>query len=167
MLHSLYGRMGTDTRGLDFEDFVPGRVFEGGERTVSAADIAAFAALSGDHNRLHLDEDYARSTPFGGCIAHGVLGLAVATGLLAQLGLTEGTLVALVGVSWRFVAPIRPGDRLGLRVRVAAARELPGRDRGLVTFTAGLANQDGAVVQEGELVELIRRRSSASHTSRT
>jgi acyl dehydratase len=91
----------------------------------------------------------------------------LATGLLAQLGLTEGTLVALVGVNWRFVAPIRPGDRLRLRVSVAAARELPGRDRGLVTFTAGLANQDGAVVQEGELVELVRRRSSASQTSRT
>jgi acyl dehydratase len=159
--------IGKEDRGLGFEQFWPGREFEGGERAVSDADIHAFAELSGDLNPLHLDDDYARSTPFGGRIAHGALGIAIATGLLAQRGLTAGTLIALVGVNWRFVAPIRPGDRLSLRLTVSSTRELSGRDGGLVTFAAVLTNQAAVVVQAGELVERVRRRSPASQTSRT
>ncbi len=144
--------------GLHFEEFEEGRTFEGGERTVGDAEIVAFAELSGDRNPLHLDEEYARGTPFGGRVAHGALGIAIATGLMARTGLTAGTLVALLGLDWRFVAPIRPGDRLRLTLRVAERRELPGRDRGVVKFVAELVNQQGALVQSGEIVELIRRR---------
>ncbi len=143
--------------GLHFEEFWPGREFDCGERAVTDADIRAFAELSGDLNPLHLDDDYARQTPFGGRVAHGALGIALATGLMALKGLTAGTLVALLGIDWKFVAPIRPGDRLRLRLRVAAQRDLPGRNRGVVTFAAELANQAATVVQSGEIVELIRR----------
>ena len=142
--------------GLRFEEFWEGREFDCGEREVGDAEIRAFAELSGDRNPLHLEEDYARSTPFGGRVAHGALGIAVATGLMAQAGLTAGTLVALLGLDWRFVAPIRPGDRLHLSLRVAGRRALPGRDRGVVKFVAELTNQAAVLVQSGELVELIR-----------
>lgn len=143
--------------GLHFEEFAAGRTFDCGERTVGDAEIVAFAELSGDRNPLHLDEEYARGTPFGGRVAHGALGIAIATGLMARTGVTAGTLVALLGLDWRFVAPIRPGDRLRLTLRVAGRRELPGRDRGVVKFVAELANQQGALVQSGEIVELILR----------
>jgi acyl dehydratase len=143
--------------GLHFEEFEEGRIFDCGEREVGDAEIVAFAELSGDRNPLHLDDEYARGTPFGGRVAHGALGIALATGLMAQAGLTAGTLVALLGIDWRFVAPIRPGDRLRLTLRVAARRELPGRDRGVVKFVAELVNQEGALVQSGEIIELIRR----------
>ena len=143
--------------GLHFEEFEEGRTFDCGERTVGDAEIVAFAELSGDRNPLHLDEAYASGTPFGGRVAHGALGIALATGLMAQTGLTAGTLVALLGLDWRFVAPIRPGDRLRLTLRVAGRRELPGRDRGVVKFVAELVNQQGALVQSGEVVELVRR----------
>ncbi len=143
--------------GLHFEEFEEGREFDCGEREIGDAEIRAFAELSGDMNPLHLDDDYARSTPFGGRVAHGALGIAVATGLMARTGLTAGTLVALLGIDWRFVAPIRPGDRLHLTLRVAARRELAGRDRGVVKFVAELVNQQAALVQSGEIVELIRR----------
>ncbi|MDE3156785.1 MAG: MaoC family dehydratase N-terminal domain-containing protein, partial [Acidobacteriota bacterium] len=96
--------------GLYFEDFTSGRRFETPGRLVTDEDIAAFAAVSGDRNPLHVDEAYAKTTAFGGRVAHGALGLAVATGLFSQLGITAGTLVALVGVDWNFRAPIRPGD---------------------------------------------------------
>lgn len=144
--------------GLYFEEFEEGRAFDCGGREVGDAEIVAFAELSGDRNPLHLDDDYARGTPFGGRVAHGALGIALATGLMAQSGLTAGTLVALLGIDWRFVAPIRPGDRLRLTLRVAARRELPGRDRGVVKFVAELVNQAGTLVQSGEIVELIRTR---------
>jgi acyl dehydratase len=81
---------------------------------------------------------------------------------MAQTGITAGTLVALLGLDWRFVAPIRPGDRLRLNLRVAARRELAGRDRGVVKFVAELVNQSGALVQSGEIVELLRRDPSAA-----
>lgn len=143
--------------GLRFEEFHEGRQFDCGVREIGDAEIRAFAELSGDANPLHLDDTYARNTPFGGRVAHGALGIAVATGLLAQSGITGGTLVALLGIDWRFVAPIRPGDRLRLTLRVAALRELPGRDRGVVKFVAELSNQRGELAQSGEIVELIRR----------
>ncbi|MBP7588028.1 MAG: MaoC family dehydratase N-terminal domain-containing protein [Thermoanaerobaculia bacterium] len=143
--------------GFYYEELPEGREFACGEREIGDAEIAAFAELSGDRNPLHLDEEYARGTAFGGRVAHGALGIAVATGLMAQSGLTAGTLVALLGLDWRFVAPIRPGDRLSLKLRVAARRDLPGRDRGVVKFVAELVNQRGELAQSGEIVELIRR----------
>ena len=143
--------------GLYFEELSEGREFACGERAIGDAEIAAFAELSGDRNPLHLDDEYARDTPFGGRVAHGALGIAIATGLMAQSGITAGTLVALLGLDWRFVAPIRPGDRLRLTLRVAARRELPGRDRGVVKFVAELVNQREELAQSGEIVELIRR----------
>jgi acyl dehydratase len=142
---------------LYFEEFTVGREFEAGERLVSDDDIRAFAEISGDHNRLHLDDAYARETPFGGRIAHGALGIAIGTGLLSQTGLTAGSLVALVGIDWKFIAPIRPGDRISARLRVVEQRALGGRDRGVVRLAMTLRNQAGDTVQEGTITELIRR----------
>src|ERR1039457_426214 len=126
---------------LFFEDFTPGREFVTGSRTVIDADIVAFARLSGDENPLHLDDAYARGTRFGGRIAHGALGVAMATGLLSQTGITSGSLVALLGIDWRFVAPLRPGDTIRLRLKVADTRPLEGKDRGLVVFAAKMLHQ--------------------------
>jgi acyl dehydratase len=143
---------------LWLEDFTPGREFQTGGRTVSDADIAAFAEVSGDRNPLHLDDAYAAATPFHGRIAHGALGIAIATGLLSQLGLTAGTLVALVGIDWRFTAPVRPGDTLTLRLQVSEARARDGSRQGLVKLAAQLVNQRQETVQEGVITEMIRTR---------
>jgi acyl dehydratase len=142
---------------LAFDDFVPGREFDAGSRVVSDADLSAFAALSGDENALHVDEAYARTTPFGGRIAHGALGIAIGTGLVSRAGLTRSTLIALLELRWTFVAPIRPGDTVRARVRVVERRLSSAGDRGVVTFAIELGNQRGEVVQEGTLIELIRR----------
>jgi len=144
--------------GLWFDELAPGTRLACGERTIGEPEIAAFAELSGDRNPLHLDEIAAREGPFGGRVAHGALGIAVATGLLAASGHTRGTLVALTGIEWRFLAPIRPGERVRLELAVESRRELAGRGHGLVTFAAELVAGDGRVVQRGRLVELIRRR---------
>jgi len=104
--------------GLFFEDFVEGRGFVTGPRTVTAADMAAFAALSGDDNAIHRDAVAAATAGFAAPIAHGALGIAIATGLASQLGLTRGTLLALAGLSWRFRAPILDGDTITLHLQV-------------------------------------------------
>ena len=127
-------------------------------REIAGADVAAFAALSGDHNPIHQDAEVARHAGFAGPVAHGVLGLSVATGLASQLALTRDSLVALTGVSWRFRAPVYAGDRLVLHLRVSSARVTSRDDRGLVVLAAELKNQHDAVVQDGEFIEVVRRR---------
>lgn len=145
-------------RGKYWEDLVPGSTFVSRARTVRRSDLRAFAALSGDRNPLHLDQRYASTTRFGRIVAHGVLGLALATGLLNRLGLTRRTLVALAGLEWRFLAPLYPGDRVRLVAAVRWKRKTSDPAVGLVKFRLELRNQRGRPVQEGTLVELVRRR---------
>jgi acyl dehydratase len=149
-----------------FEDLVEGQEFETAGRRISGEDVQAFAVLSGDHNALHVGDRGDEQSEFGGRIAHGVLGVAVATGLLSQLGLTRGSLVALLGVRWDFRIPVRPGDDLRARVRVLETRLARRGDRGVVRLEIRLFNQRGEVVQEGELTELVRCRSAAPSVPR-
>ena len=125
-------------------------------RVITDADVRAFAALSGDDNALHTDDEAARAAGFRSRIAHGMLGVAVASGLLARTGLTGGILIALAGVSWRFVAPIYPGDAIRLRVRVEERRASSKAGRDVVRLSLTLMNQDDVVVQEGEVTEVVR-----------
>lgn len=145
-----------------FEDLVPGRQFDAGRRVVSAADIAAFAALSGDRNPLHVEGEEAERGAFGGQVAHGALGVAIGTGLISEAGLTRGVLVALLELRWKFVAPILPGDAVHARVSVLERRPTKRDDRGIVRFAIDLRNQRNELVQEGELTELIARRAATS-----
>lgn len=141
-----------------FEDFAAGETFETRSRTVTDEDIRAFAEVSGDHNPLHLDDDYAARSAFGGRVAHGVLGLAIASGLVNESGLTRGTLVALAGIEWRFTRPLRPGDLVRARLRVEGARPTSGSDRGLVRLAVALVGADDLAFQEGVWTILVRRR---------
>jgi acyl dehydratase len=146
------------TEGLYYEELEPGRTLETGRAVVTDGMIAAFAEVSGDRNPLHLDEAYGRASVFGGRVAHGVLGLAVATGLINAAGATRGTLVAFLGLSWDFVAPLYPGTEVRVELEVRSRRETSNPDRGLVILAAALVDGSGGVVQRGELRLLVRRR---------
>lgn len=143
---------------LYYEDLEIGREFRTQARKVSEADVRAFAELTGDRNPVHLDRAFASKTVFGEPVAHGILGLALAAGLLSQLEITRDTLVALVGLEWRFRAPVRYGESIAARLKVKARRVTGKPDRGLVTFGVEVVNAKGEVVQEGELVELVLRK---------
>jgi len=145
--------------GMHFEDFEDAGQFVTAGRLITEADVHAFAELSGDRNPIHLDRAAAIAAGFAGPIAHGALGLSVATGLANRLELTRGTLVALVGVNWRFRAAIYYDDMVTLHLRVASRRATGNPARGLLTLAAELKNQRGEVVQDGEFVELIARRT--------
>jgi acyl dehydratase len=144
--------------GRYWEDLAPGARFRTGNRVVTQADVEAFAAVSGDANPLHLDEGYASRSVFGRRVAHGALGLAVATGLINRSGLTRGTLVAFLGLSWDFVAPLYPGTEVSVELEVTSRRETSRPERGLVVLAASLVDGAGEVVQGGELRLLVRRR---------
>ena len=151
--------------GRYYEEFEVGQTFVTEKRTISNADILAFAELSGDHNKLHIDEDYAKTTPFKTRIAHGPLGFAIATGLSYSTGLFDGTTLALLGVEWSFTAPIFPGDTLHVEMLVTSKRETSRPDRGIVKRDFKLINQDGVVVQKGMITVLLKRTSFNDRTA--
>ncbi|HEC35202.1 MAG TPA: dehydratase [Anaerolineae bacterium] len=143
-------------RGQYFEELTVGGAVESPGRTITEADILSFAGLSGDYNPLHTDAEYARTTIFGERIAHGLLGLSIASGLAWRTGLVEGTAEALVSVDWKFRAPIRIGDTIRLRAEVSKKKEMPRLGGGFVTLTTTLLNQRDEVVQKGTWTLLVR-----------
>lgn len=150
------------TRSLYFEDLEIGMAFESPARTITEADVVAFAGVSGDFNPLHTDEEFARTTLYGRRIAHGVLALSVVTGLRQRMGVFEGTLMGFLEIrSWRFRAPVYPGDTIRAITSVAELRETSKLDRGVVVQAIEVLNQAGDPVQDGEFVTLLRRREGA------
>jgi len=146
------------TRGRYFEEFTVGERFVTRGRTITEADIVAFAAFTGDYNPLHVDAEFAKKTQFGERIAHGMLGASYAVGLIAALGLTEGTVIAIVNMTWDFTAPIKIGDTIHVDQTVKSMRETKKTDRGIIIFEVKLINQRGEVVQKGERVLLVSRK---------
>lgn len=136
--------------GLPFEDFEVGRVVISPARTMTEHDIVAFAGLSGDYNPLHTDAPFAEGTQFGERIAHGLLGLSVASGLAARLGIIDGTALAFLGLDWKFRRPILIGDTVHAEMEVAATRAMPSAGGGVVTFAVKLINQRGEICQRGK-----------------
>lgn len=145
---------------LYFEDFEQDREYVTRSRTITEADVVAFAGLSGDFNALHVDEEFAKTTIFGARIAHGLLGLSVASGLINQLGLGEGTVMAFLGLTWNFKGVVRIGDTITVRQLVADKRETSKKDRGILRMAITVLNQHGEVVQDGEHVLMVKRRDS-------
>ena len=104
-------------QGLYFEDLSVGQSAET-TKIVGAADVEAFAAVSGDTNPVHLDEDYARATPFQGRIAHGMLTAGLISAVIGEQLPGHGTVY--LGQSLKFMAPVRPGDTVLAEVKVIA-----------------------------------------------
>jgi acyl dehydratase len=145
-------------RGLYWEQWEIGAEFESPARTVTEADIVMFAGLSGDYNPLHINEEYSKTTEFGGRIAHGPLVYAIAAGLLFQLHLYDDTLVAFLGFdSLKFTKPTKPGDTIHAKIKVLEKRETSNADRGVMKRQLQVINQRGDVVQEGVQAFLLKR----------
>lgn len=146
-------------RGLYFEEFRVGDEVTSVGRTITEADIIAFAALTGDWNQIHTDAEYARTTPFGERIAHGLLGLSVATGLAVRLGFMEDTVIAFMEIGeWQFRAPVRIGDTIRLRASVQELRPMRRLGGGYVTFKVALLNQRDETLQRGTWTVLMKSR---------
>jgi len=137
-------------------EFFLGQRFRTPGRTITEADIVAYAGLTGDYNPVHTDRDFAEKTEFGGCIAHGPMGIGLAFGLASRLDLIDGTVVALLGVTWDFRAPVRPGDTLHATIEVIETRATKNPDRGLLGLALKLVNQAGTTVQDGTARLLMR-----------
>lgn len=140
-----------------FEEIEVGEASESPGRTVTEADIVIFAGLSGDYNVLHTDAEFMKASIFGERIAHGLLGLAIQSGLFTRSGIPFATL-GLGSLRWKFKGPIKIGDTIRVRARVTAKADGPKADRGLVTVERLVLNQRDEVVQEGETDLVVERR---------
>lgn len=143
-------------RGLYFEDFEIGQKVVTAARTISEADIMAFAGLSGDWNPVHVDAEYARTAIFGERVAHGLLGLSIASGLAMQLGFLDRTVEAFTGLDWKFRAPIKIGDTIFAEAEVKEKKLAPGGAGGFVEFNVAIKNQRGERVQRGTWMVVVK-----------
>ncbi|AII08165.1 MULTISPECIES: MaoC/PaaZ C-terminal domain-containing protein [Rhodococcus] len=144
--------------GLWFDDVEIGMTFETPRRTVTEADVVNFAGVSGDFHTLHTDAQTMRESQFGERIAHGALVLSIVTGLRGRLGIFDDTLVAFAEIRrWRFVRPVLIGDTIRAANEVVELTPTSKPDRGVMVQHVQVLNQHDVVVQEGEVVALVKR----------
>jgi len=141
-----------------FDEIALGEEYESPGRTVTESDIVMFAGLSGDYNVLHTDAEFMKQSIFGERIAHGLLGLAIQSGLFSRATQAYATL-AFVGLRWKFKAPVKIGDTIRLRAKVIARKDLSEPGRGLVTLERTLLNQRDEIVQQGETDLIVEKRA--------
>jgi 3-hydroxybutyryl-CoA dehydratase len=142
------------------EDIEVGLSFQTSRRTVTEADIAVFAGVSGDFNPLHVDEIFAREqTPFGGRIAHGPLVLSMSYGMRSVRD--HWKILALASCERSFRAPVFPGDTVWGLYEVLERRLSRSRpELGFVTLGVAIHSDRGEVVQEGRDVLMLASRAS-------
>lgn len=140
-----------------FEDIELNKVYTSPERTMTDEDIRKFAELSGDFNPLHMDDAFAKANIFGQRIAHGLLGLSIASGLKTDEPMYY--ILAFKEVSWKFKRPIFIGDKIHLESKAIEkkAGRMPGTGDAL--FERKLINQDGKVTQEGIFTLLVKSKA--------
>ncbi|MEZ5727226.1 MAG: MaoC family dehydratase [Burkholderiaceae bacterium] len=142
-----------------FEDYVPGDTHRFGRIEVDADEVLDFARRF-DPQPFHIDENAARNTIFGGIIASGWHTGSMMMREFADHYLSHNASLSSPGLdNLRWPAPVRPGDRLGLRVSVMEARASASKpDRGVVRSLIEVLNQAGVVVMSVEAVNLLKRR---------
>jgi acyl dehydratase len=144
-------------KGKTFNEFKVGDEFTTASRTITETDVVNFAGLSGDFNPLHTNEEFGKSTPFKGRVAHGMLSVAIATGLANQLGIFEGTTVALLSMTINYKGAVKFGDTIRLELKVADKKETSKGDKGIVTFDTIVYNQNDESIVEGQWVVMLRK----------
>ncbi len=141
------------------DDVATGQEWESLGRTVTEADIVNFAGMSGDFNPIHLDHEFACSTPFRGPIAHGLLVLSMASGLALYIPPMR-TLAFLAIRDWQFKAAVYIGDTLRVRTRVLEKEVRARGRRAIITWHRQIVNQNGKVVQEGVTQTIVEGRGT-------
>src|SRR5207237_10312372 len=120
----------------------------------------ALAGLRGSYSELVASYGYAKNSPFGRRVAHGMLGLAYAHGLMwPRTGELRETAIAFLGIAdWRFVGPIFIGDTIFVNYRIAELRDSKSKStQAIATFDVEVVNQDDRVVQRGRKVLLVSK----------
>lgn len=148
---------------LFFEDFSVGQRFEGASRTITQTDVHAFAGLTGDAHPIHYDADYARETPFGRPIVHGLhLMSLTALGATPLSDRLRSAMIALIEQGCAFKKPVFIDDTVRSVFEVAQTEAKDGRDWGRVRFKVSLLRDDDVVLEAFHRYHLRRRPSARS-----
>lgn len=147
-------------RGFTYDEFDVGKIFISQGRTVTESDVVTFAGLSGDFNPLHTDAEFGKKTPFGERIAHGMLTVAMSTGMANWTGIFEGTTLALMEQVIRYRGAVKFGDTIHLELEVSEKKPTSKPDRGIVRFNTRICNQRDEIVVDGEWTLLMKRTNS-------
>jgi 3-hydroxybutyryl-CoA dehydratase len=152
----------TSPRGMYFEEFEPGQRVVSAGRTITESDIVAFAGLSGDFNQVHMDAEYSKSALPGQRIAHGLLVLSIASGLVVQTGLMEGTIIVFREITeWKFIKPVFIGDTIHVEVEIKETRPMNRLSGGLVAIELDVKNQHGDRVMKGTWSALFQSKTGS------
>ena len=146
--------------GFSYADLHVGMEFRSPGRTITDADLVGFAGLTGDFSELHTSDVYAKNSQFGRRVAHGLLGLTYAHGLMwARTGELRETAVAFLGISdWKFAGPIFVGDTIFVNYKLAELRDSKSRPtQAIAVFDVAVVNQDEKVVQSGRKALLVSK----------
>ena len=148
--------------GLYYDDFKVGDKFTTPAKTITEATIAIMIGLGGFTLPLFNDEEYAKTTIYQGRIAPGRMTLFMMGGLDEQLGIFDGTVVALVGIdNVRIKNPLRAGDTIKVELEITRIRETKNRKYGIVVHKETCFNQRGEIVLEEEVTHLMLRKPKA------
>ena len=153
--------------GLYYEEYEIGQKMVTRGRTITEADIVAFAGLTGDYNPMHTDAEYMKQSIFGQRIAHGMLSLSYAVGQAYQLGFMEGKIIAFRGLEMKFSAPVFIGDTMHVELTVAEKKDALRMGGGLVTIDVKIINQQGKTVQSGTWTVLVTSRAAEARAAST
>lgn len=152
-----------EPRGLYFEEFTVGQKFHSTSRTVTESDIVMFAGLSGDYNQIHTDSEYSKKTPIGQRIAHGLLVTSIASGLIAQSGFLDGTVIVFREINhWKFIKPTFIGDTVQVITEVVETKSLKGFGGGAVVIALDVRNQNDESIMKGKWTALMASRPQES-----
>ena len=139
-----------------YDDFEVGDRHPTYGRTITEGEIAWFCAFVGYHVPLFIDEEYARTTQYGGRIAPSSLIMSVSTGMTERL-FRHGVIALMAVERGRFLGPVRSGDTIRTEVEVIDKKPTSHRGRGVVTFRDRVLNQRDEVVFEIDKIVLMRR----------
>jgi acyl dehydratase len=145
-----------------FEDFVAGRVFEGGKRQLSEKDIIGFAREY-DPQYFHTDPEAAKKSIYGGLIASGWQTVGVCMRLMCDSYLLETACMGSPGMDEvRWLKPVFPGDTLRMSATVIAAKPSSSKpDRGMATMRWNIYNQKDELVMHMQGMQIMGRRPTA------
>lgn len=148
-------------RGYYFEEVEIGTTYVTRGRTITESDIVQFAALTGDYNPMHTNDEYMKSHMMGQRVAHGMLTLSYAVGQIYQLGFMERTVIAFRSVEMKFSLPVFVGDTLHSEVTITEKKEARRLGGGNITAEVKIVNQEGKTVQSGSMVLILASKPEA------
>jgi acyl dehydratase len=144
---------------LYFQEFEIGQHIVTQARTLTETDIVNFAGVSGDFTTIHTDAVYSSQTPFEQRVAHGLLVLSMASGLVIRTGALEGTVLAFREINtWKFSKPAFIGDTLHVDAEVVEKKDMPRLGGGAVTVEVKVLNQNDEIIMRGTWIVLVQNK---------